>query len=80
MRCTLGAALLCLAGVPVAGAADPPLVEKQWQVDGVARKALVFVPAGAKEAVTRHTLGPLIRTHGWAATAVRANMGGGLCS
>lgn len=45
-------AWLSLVGGPVAGAADTTPVERQWQVDGVARKALVYAPARAKEADT----------------------------
>ena len=52
MRFSFVAVLLCLTGISDAGASDPLLVEKQWQVDGVARNALVFVPTGAKEVAT----------------------------
>ena len=52
MRCAVVVVMLSLAGVALALAAGPPLAEKEWRVDGVARKALVYVPATATEAHT----------------------------
>jgi polyhydroxybutyrate depolymerase len=52
MRCAVVGAMLSLAGVSMAFAADLPLAEKEWRVDGVARKALVYVPATATKADT----------------------------
>jgi polyhydroxybutyrate depolymerase len=52
MRCAVVVFILSLAGASIALAADPPLAEKEWRVDGVARKALVYVPATATKADT----------------------------
>jgi polyhydroxybutyrate depolymerase len=38
--------------VSFAAAADRPLVEREWQVDGVARKGLVHVPESAQKSLT----------------------------
>ena len=52
MRCAVVVAMLSLAGMSLALAAEPPLAEKEWMVDGVARRALVYVPATATRAAT----------------------------
>jgi len=45
MRYALLAVLVSLAGAATAAAADPPLVEREWKIDGVTRQALIYVPA-----------------------------------
>ena len=68
MRHALVAVLGCLAAASVTVAADPPLVEKAWKVDGLDRKALIYAPAAATTSDT-----PLVFAfHGHGGTAVLA--------
>jgi polyhydroxybutyrate depolymerase len=59
MKNALVALLLALAVPSLAGAADPPLTEKTWTVDGLERKALVHAPVAATTAATT-TAAPLV--------------------
>ena len=47
MRSLIAVFLMVCAGASAARAADPPLAEMDWKVDGVDRQALVYIPAAA---------------------------------
>ena len=47
MRSLIAVFLMVCAGASAARAADPPLAERDWKVDGVDRQALVYIPAAA---------------------------------
>lgn len=70
---TLFVAFALLSATRAASAANPPLVEKEFTVDGVARKALLSVPADAKKADT-----PVVfafHGHGGSATQASRSFG-----
>ncbi len=48
MRHTIGLIVLLFASSTFVSAAEPALTEKEWTVDGVAREALVHIPASAR--------------------------------
>ena len=52
MRSLIAVSLLICAWVSTAWAADQPLAEREWTVDGVARKALVYSPPTATKEPT----------------------------
>lgn len=52
MRPIIVSVVMILAAASVNLAGTSPLVEREWQVDGVKRKALVHVPAAARQTET----------------------------
>ena len=51
MRQMIGLIVLLFAGT-IASSAEPSLMEKEWTVDGIARKGLVHIPTAARSSVT----------------------------
>lgn len=52
MRSFITSVFLVLAASPAAWSADSPLAEREWKVDGVARKGLVYAPEKAAKEPT----------------------------